>query len=179
LRVFQFTLMEIGNWVHADQCTGRIVHIPNAKVFVEPQVNYTKGWFDYIWNEVAVLVPYESNWKRARDILREIAEAHAGHLTGPAERKMRDSAKNYMIFSANLAPTVFTSVEESGILLTVRYLCEPRRRRESTQEIWEAALERFSEHNDIDFAYPTIRYYNNTVEGKRGIGAMRPEKDGN
>ncbi len=176
LRVFQFTLMEIGNWVHADQCTGRIVHVPNAKVFVEPQVNYTKGWFDYIWNEVAVLVPYESNWKRAKGILREIAVAHAGQLTGPAERKMMESAKDYMIFSATLAPTVFTSVEESGILLTVRYLCEPRRRRESTQEICEAALERFAECDDIDFAYPTIRYYDNIAEGKPATGGTRSKE---
>jgi small-conductance mechanosensitive channel len=174
LRVFQFTLMEIGNWVHADQSTGRIVHIPNGKVFVEPQINYTKGWFDYIWNEVAVLVTYESNWKRAKDILREIAEKHAGHLTKPAERKMTASARDFMILSANLTPTVFTSVEESGILLTLRHLCEPRRRRESTQEIWEHVLDRFAGCDDIDFAYPTRRYYNNVVEGKRGTGAMRP-----
>jgi small-conductance mechanosensitive channel len=174
LRVFQFTLMEIGNWVHADQSTGRIVHIPNGKVFVEPQINYTKGWFDYIWNEVAVLVTYESNWKRAKDILREIAEKHAGHLTKPAERKMTASARDFMIVSANLTPTVFTSVEESGILLTLRHLCEPRRRRESTQEIWEGVLERFAGCDDIDFAYPTRRYYSNVKEGKRGTGTMQP-----
>jgi hypothetical protein len=28
---------------------------------------------DFIWNEVAVLVTFESNWKRAKDILNEIA----------------------------------------------------------------------------------------------------------
>jgi small-conductance mechanosensitive channel len=27
ISIFQFTIMEIGNWVHADQRTGRIVHI--------------------------------------------------------------------------------------------------------------------------------------------------------
>lgn len=69
LRIFQFTIMEIGNWVDADQSTGRIVHIPNGKVFVEPQTNYDKGWFDYIWNEIPVLVTFESNWKRAKGIL--------------------------------------------------------------------------------------------------------------
>jgi len=36
-RIFQFTLMEIGGWVDADQSTGRIIHIPNSKVFTEPQ----------------------------------------------------------------------------------------------------------------------------------------------
>jgi small-conductance mechanosensitive channel len=32
LRAFQFTLMEIRNWVDADQSTGRVLHLPNKKV---------------------------------------------------------------------------------------------------------------------------------------------------
>ncbi|MCK5643826.1 MAG: mechanosensitive ion channel, partial [Gammaproteobacteria bacterium] len=28
IRLFEFTLLEIGNWVDADQSTGRIVHVP-------------------------------------------------------------------------------------------------------------------------------------------------------
>ena len=32
IRVFQFSLLEIGNWVDADQSTGRIVQVPNGKV---------------------------------------------------------------------------------------------------------------------------------------------------
>ena len=47
VRVFQFSLMEIGNWVNADQSTGRIIHIPNGHVFTLPLANYTSG-FSYI-----------------------------------------------------------------------------------------------------------------------------------
>src|SRR3989441_6221619 len=36
-RLLQFTLNEIGNWVNADQSSGRIIHIPNGKVFTEPR----------------------------------------------------------------------------------------------------------------------------------------------
>jgi len=51
IRLFQFTMLEIGNWVEADQSTGRIIHLPNGKVFLEPQANYSSG-FEYIWNEI-------------------------------------------------------------------------------------------------------------------------------
>jgi len=51
--------------VVADQSTGRIVHIPNQLIFTEPVANYDKG-FKYIWNEVPVLVTYESNWRKAK-----------------------------------------------------------------------------------------------------------------
>ena len=53
LRIFQFSLMEIGNWVAADQSTGRIIHVPNGIVFTHPLANYSLG-FDYIWNEIPI-----------------------------------------------------------------------------------------------------------------------------
>ena len=35
--------MEIGNWVDADQNTGRLIHIPNGKIFTEKDLlNYEK-----------------------------------------------------------------------------------------------------------------------------------------
>jgi small-conductance mechanosensitive channel len=169
-RIFQFTLMEIGGWVDADQSTGRIIHVPNSKVFTEPQINYTEGWFDYIWNEIPVLVTFESNWKNAKEILGEIVERHAGHLVSPAQFKMKESSRQFMIFSPNLATSVITTVAESGVLLTMRYLCDPRRRRESTAEIWEEVLERFQLRDDIDFAYPTRRFFANDRKGKTAAG---------
>jgi small-conductance mechanosensitive channel len=170
MRVFQFTLMEIGSWVHADQSTGRIVHIPNGKVFVDPQTNYTRGWFDYIWNEVPVLVTFESNWKKAKEILQKIADAHSGNLIPLAEKKLKESSREFVVLSPNLNPAVFTTVEDSGVLLTLRHLCEPRSRRESTQNIWEAILDAFAGCDDIDLAYPTRRYFDNIHEGKPGTG---------
>ncbi len=176
-RIFQFTLMEIGGWVDADQSTGRIVHIPNSKVFTEPQINYTEGWFDYIWNEIPVLVTFESNWKQAKQMLGEIAEKHAGHLVPSAQFKMKEASRQFMIFSPNLAASVFTTVAESGVLLTMRYLCDPRKRRDSTAEIWEEILDRFSLLDDIDFAYPTRRFFDNVREGKPGnTEVVGPEK---
>ena len=54
-----------------------------------------------------------------------------------------------------------------GVLLTLRHLCEPRRRRESTQEVWEAILEKFVGCADIDFAYPTSSTF--TLSSKEKI----------
>jgi small-conductance mechanosensitive channel len=178
LTVFRFTLAEVGNWVHPDQITGRIVHIPNGKVFVEPVAIYSRGMHDFIWNEVAVLIRFESNWKRAKVILNDIAVAHAEHLAAPAERKLKEYARDFLIVPIDLTPRVFTTVEESGVLLTVRHICHSRHRRESTQEIWEDALDRFAECHDIDFAYPTKRAYDNVTEGKRGAGANRNGTNG-
>jgi small-conductance mechanosensitive channel len=158
IRLFQFTLLEIGNWVDADQSTGRIIHIPNGKVFLTTQANYSAG-FQFIWNEMPVLVTFESNWKKAKDLLHNIISDHAEELSENAERKIREASKKYMIFYQYLTPIVYTSVQESGVMLTMRYICDARRRRTTEHEIWEEVLELFSENSDIEFAYPTQRFY--------------------
>ncbi len=170
LRIFQFTMLEIGNWVGADQSTGRIIHIPNGKVFVDPLANYGKG-FDYIWNEIPVLITFESNWKKAKEILKRIASKHSENLSEVAAEKVMTAAQKFMIFYSVLTPTVYTSVEDSGVLLTIRHLCEPRGRRTRSEAIWEDILEQFGAEDDIDFAYPTRRFF--STEG----GGDRPCRD--
>jgi small-conductance mechanosensitive channel len=166
VRIFQFTLLELGNWVVADQSTGRILHIPNGKVFSEALANYTKG-FEYIWHEIPVVVTFESNWEKAKTILQEIADRHAAHLSEDAAERVRQAARRFMIMYAKLTPIVYTRVEASGVLLTVRYLSEPRRRRSSEHAIWEDILRAFAEHSDIEFAYPTQRFFHRSLEEQK------------
>ena len=163
IRLFQFTLLEIGNWVHADQSTGRIIHIPNGIVFTKPQSNYSAG-FKYIWNEMSVLLTFESPWEQARDILQKIISDHSENLSADAERKIIEASKKYMIFYQYLTPIVYTSVQPSGVELTMRYICDPRKRRSTEHEIWEYVLKEFAMHKEIEFAYPTQRFFTRPAE---------------
>jgi len=45
-------------------------------------------------------------------------------------------------------------------------VCRPRRRRATAAQIWEEVLDAFAQREDIDFAYPTTRFYDNRGEGK-------------
>ncbi len=174
IRIFQFTLMETGNWINADQSTGRVIHIPNALIFTAPLANFSKG-FQYIWNEVAVIVTFESDWEKAKELLRVIASKHAESLSSAAEERLKEASKKFMIFYTALTPIVYTSVIDNGVLLTIRYLCEPRKRRGSENAIWEDILREFAACEDIDFAYPTTRFYDNVVEGKEQARATPGE----
>jgi small-conductance mechanosensitive channel len=167
VRIFQFTLMEIGNWVDADQSTGRVIHIPNGKIFTEMQANYSKG-FQYIWDEIPVLVTFESDWENAKKILNEIAIEHGSSASQNAKLRVEKANEKFMIHYTKLTPIVYTEVKDSGIMLTIRYLCAPRGRRGAAQTIWEAILKEFCKHDNIDFAYPTQRLYSNATEGKPG-----------
>lgn len=165
IRVFQLTLNEIGNWVDADQSTGRIIHIPNGKVFTETQANYTQG-FSHLWNEIGVLITFESNWEKAKKILNDIITKHTSQFTTSAKEKLIEASKKFMIFYNTLSPNIYTSVKDSGVMLTIRYICEPRKRRATEHEIWEDILKAFDQHDDIEFAYPTQRFYTFQEENK-------------
>jgi small-conductance mechanosensitive channel len=173
IRPFQFTLLEIGNWVAADQSTGRIIHIPNSMVFSEPTSNYT-AQFEFIWNEIPILLTFESDWRRAKNLLQEILTEWTGGTVEEAERAMRTASRKFLIHFRKLTPKVYTSVEDSGVLLTLRFICRARERRGKTEELWEAVLDAFASEPGIDFAYPTTRMYHNVLEGKPEARAPLP-----
>src|SRR6056297_21939 len=174
IRFFKFTILEIGNWVQADQSTGRVIHISNHLVFSESIANYTSD-FEFIWNEIEVVFTFESDWKRAKQILEEITENHLLDYVSDAEQQIKRASKSYLIHYRNLTPIVYTDVVDDGIKLTIRHLSNPRRRRGINQIIWEDILEAIAKEDNIDFAYKTVRIYQNQIEGKPGTLPDNPQ----
>jgi len=163
--LFKFSLMEIGEWVDADQSTGRVVHVSNHRVFIGHVYNYTGG-FKYIWNEVTVRLAFESDWRKAKDLLLEIANRYSAEVTKNVQQEMIEAASTYYLNYNILTPTVYVDIKEYGINLTIRYLTEPRQRRGTQQQISEAVLDMVHANDDIIWAYPTSRVYRAEVDGK-------------
>ncbi len=160
IRLFQFTMLEISNWVNGEQSTGRVIHSPNKLIFTHMVANYTKEFF-YIWNELPVLITFESDWQKSKELLQEILEKHTAPLVEDVEQKKHGYQidEHFLILYSSLSPIIYTQAMESGVELTLRYPCEARNRRTSTHQLWEEILIAFAEHDDLDFAYPTLRYY--------------------
>jgi small-conductance mechanosensitive channel len=175
IRIFSFTIMEIGNWVAMDQSTGRMIHVPNSRVFTEPVANYTAD-FPFLWNEMPVLVTFESDWRRAKEILERIVEEETTEVSRDAQGTVPEGSRFSLVHHEGLLPAVYTSVEASGVLLTTRYLTRPRERRATAQIIWERILDAFQDEPAIAFAYPTQRLHLNPVERKPGIVAEVPPR---
>jgi small-conductance mechanosensitive channel len=163
--IFQFTLLEIGNWVEADQSTGRVVHVPNALVFTVPLANYTQE-FEYIWNEIGVTISFESDWHRARALLGEIAAERAALHGRAAQQQIRRATRKFFIHYAHTAPAVYTEIREHGVRLTLRYLCPARARRSTAADLYEAILDAMAADPLVQLAYPTTRVFRNIDEGK-------------
>ena len=158
MRLFFTTLLEIGNWVDADQSTGRIVHIPNGKIFTQPVFNFTRG-FEHIWHEIKVVVTYESDWERGKEIMLEAASDKKWDIGDNLKKRINKMSRRYMIHFEKLTPFVWTRIVDFGVELTLRYLTEARKRRSTQDEISRLILDRFGKDSTIDFAYPTYRVF--------------------
>lgn len=158
LRPFQFVMIEIGNWVDADQHTGRSILIPNSWIFNHPLANYNHE-LAFVFHEMPILLTFESDWKKAKGILDEIVKRRYGDVVKAAEKGLARAKEKYLIPEYNLPPSVVTQVKDSGVQLTLRFLCDARSRRKTEMQIWEEVLDAFAEEEGIDFAYPTVRFY--------------------
>ena len=158
IRLFRFSIMEVGEWVDAEQSSGRLVHVPNGWVFTEDVANYTEG-FSHIWDEVPVLITFESDWAHAEQILLSVVRDVAPDVEQSAGQSIRATARRYHIRVGALTPIVYLSVRDSGVLLTARYLVEARDRRRVHDRIWRAMLNAINADPNVALAYPTVRTY--------------------
>ncbi len=157
VRLFRFTMLEVGgHMVAADQSTGRLVHVPNGIVFTQSIANYTEG-FEYVWHELEVLVTFESDWRAARTVVERAVKDHGIGSLETSAAELRSTARKYNIKVGSLSPIVYLTVKDSGVLLTGRFLVDPRKRRGADEAAWIVILDGFAAEENVDLAYPTYR----------------------
>lgn len=158
VRLFYFSLIEVGAWCAGEQSTGRLVHVPNSFLFRNPTLNYTQS-FPFIWNEVTAVFTFESDWEVAKGLLEEWGEDEAGKIEGEVRKHLASAQEHYPIKYRNLRPIVYPEIADHGVALTLRYLCPVRRRRSTEASVAEHLLRRVAATPGVEFAYPTTRFY--------------------
>lgn len=132
LGFMQTTIMEMGQppgesgdspdvWVQARQYTGRLVTITNDKIFDLPVYNYTRE-FPYIWEEMHLPIPYNSDRKTAERILLEAAGRHTTHLADLSDDALDELARRYCVKREELEPRVFMTLTDNWVELAVRFI---------------------------------------------------------
>lgn len=158
IRLLRFSLLEIRNWVDADQSTGRILHVPNGLLFTEPTANFTEG-FPYVWHEIEVTVTFESNWERAESLLQKILDEFSADPADGVAAEIEKASTYYFLRYRHLTPTVYVRAVKNGVRLTGRLLVVVRRRRTIDHMVWKSILAAFDEDPGISLAYPTTRFF--------------------
>ncbi|MDH3755983.1 MAG: mechanosensitive ion channel family protein [Acidimicrobiia bacterium] len=155
VRVFRFSLLEIGNWVDADQHTGRIVHVPNGQLFRTAMANYTTG-FHHIWHEVEVVITFDSDWHEAKEIIAGILAPYGESVHDMAESELAEASADYLLGRADIEPAVYVSTLANGVRLTGRVLIRATERRPIDSAIWSELLDAIAAEPTVELAYPTI-----------------------
>jgi small-conductance mechanosensitive channel len=155
ISILRTTVMEIGEWVQADQYSGRVVTVANRVVFSYPVFNYTQHW-KYIWDEIMIPVTYESDWKKAGEIMLEHARRYTSHFHEQAEAELAEMMKIYPVQMTTVEPTLYIIMTDNWIEITLRYVVEPRERRQVKGLLHHELLQHFQSEPDITVASATF-----------------------
>ncbi|HDQ74018.1 MAG TPA: mechanosensitive ion channel [Chloroflexi bacterium] len=142
--VLRTSLMEIGEWVKADQYNGRIVRISNSFVFKEPVFNYSEE-ISFIWDEIAIPVRYGSDHKLAREIMLKAAEAVVGATIDNVTHEWEVMRQKYPLEHASVEPRVFLIANDNWMQVTLRYTVDVKRRRVIHDELFMYILDAIAE----------------------------------
>jgi small-conductance mechanosensitive channel/predicted nucleic acid-binding Zn-ribbon protein len=154
--LLRITVLEVGNWVGAEQSTGRVVFFPNSFIFQSHYFNYSTG-NSFIWDEIRFTVTYESDWKRARQILEEVATRASQTFVDAAKGSQEQLERQYQINLGTLTPYVYVSIASNGVDLVLRYLTGIRKRRSTQDQICQEILQAFGAEPGIELSAPARR----------------------
>lgn len=156
--VLKTTMLEVGNLVFGRQSTGRLVTIPNSKM-ISASVFLSAADNPFVWQEVQLVLSFESDWQRAEAILREIAEEMHAEIAPELERGFHKLERRFAFKYGTITPIVYASLEERGVALTLRFLTHVRRRRGSVDRVTRRVLTALAAEPNVRIAYPTYRIY--------------------
>ncbi|WP_423856420.1 mechanosensitive ion channel family protein [Yeosuana marina] len=127
------TMMEIGQWIHSDNYSGRIVKLSNAFVFKGPIYNYSQD-FPFIWEEFNLPIRYGSDIELAKSIVIKIASETLSDYTANSKSQWKDIVNKYYIEDAIVDPTLAITLTDNWIQFNLRYIVDYKKRR-STKHV--------------------------------------------
>ncbi|AIZ42209.1 mechanosensitive ion channel family protein [Cellulophaga baltica] len=151
------TLMEMGEWVSSDNYSGRIVKISNAFVFKGPIKNYSMD-FPFVWDELNILITYESDLELAKKIVQEQAELLLADYTEKSTAKWEEMVERYYIEDSKLAPSIAINLTDNWVAINLRYITDYKRRRATKHELLELIQREIkATQGTVSFASTTLQ----------------------
>ncbi len=147
-------LREFGAWMDGDTFTGRLLVIPNSKVFETEIINYTK-YGDFVYDEVQFAITYESDYGKVEEIMQKAAE----DIIGEYMRTNRAKLKRYVEVKAldsqmPRKPRIAWKTADSAVIFSLIYLTSIKDRREVRTNITKKILTAIQNDSDVHIAYP-------------------------
>jgi len=136
------SLQEEPSWVGGRQYTGRVVSVSNKATFETPVYNYS-SFFEYVWEELRIPVPYSADWRRAEQILRE--EAERVSATAGARQAIAAMMERFPIPKQEVDPRVYVTLTDNWVELAARFVIPVRASRKVRDELARCVRTRFDD----------------------------------
>lgn len=150
--VFHFEVAEIKHWLSTETYTGRVIKIPNNKIFSHDVSNYSQH-DDFIWHEISYTISHDSNWRKTKEMMIQTMLYYHDQIVLPAiNQEWYDKLK------INIKPALTMNVTESGIALSVRYLVDYHQASNIKTLLHEELLDKLLADPDINFAVLEVRH---------------------
>jgi small-conductance mechanosensitive channel len=170
ISILYTTLLETREWVAGDQATGRLVTVPNGAVLSGTIQNYSKD-FDFIWDEIAIPITYDSDWNEAATKILDIVTRETKEMSEQAEKNMRQIEEKYYFTKRSLQPAIFLSLTDNWINFDVRYVTGIRQRRLLHDKLSRLILKEIENSEKVKIASATMNITGfPPVKLKRGNG---------
>jgi small-conductance mechanosensitive channel len=130
INTLNFEVLEVNNENFTGQSTGVITHIPNSNIFNYPLRNYNKA-FKYIWNEIKIKVPIDSDLVKTKNTLYKIVNSNdiIKNIPSKMKNQINNISSDYRIYYNHYDPIIYTKINDNYIELTIRYLVHPKKAR--------------------------------------------------
>lgn len=109
-------------------------------IFDQPVFNDTRD-FPFLWEEIAVPVPYDADRRRAEQVLLEAARRHTDQASRLGGQQLRALRQRYFVRDADAEPRVYLRLTDSWVELTVRFLTSARQVRDVKDAISREILD--------------------------------------
>jgi len=135
LGFMQTSIMEMGQppsvqaddpamWVRSRQLTGRLVTVPNSKIFDEAVYNYTRD-FEFIWEEMSLPISYKDDRIKVEDILLRVATKYQCKIDELKRQEIEELQRKFYITNLNdFQPKVYYRMTDNWLELSVRFITE-------------------------------------------------------
>ena len=166
---FYTRMMEIGNRIHGDQYSGRILQFPNAQIFGSGVFNYTRD-FQYIWDEVALNITYASNLEAATRIMLDAGNRYTADFLQGAHQQLHRMQQYFLVGDLELKPQVFIRVTTNWVGLTMRYVVDPKKRRAASTFLYREIFTQIQKRDDIEIGTDTMEITYKRAEQDKASG---------
>ncbi|WP_104749624.1 mechanosensitive ion channel family protein [Helicobacter cynogastricus] len=169
ISMLYITILEdvtLTSYMENDCRAGRIIFIPNNYIFTSLFANYSHFGMKSVWDGITFYITFDSNHKKAMEIVLNIANTHAKQYTEMTYKQLGKMRTKYSLRNLSVNPRVFMSLQKDGIQISVWYQTNSYATLALKSKISSDIIQALLQEPDITIAYSTTKF----VQGGDGFG---------